>query len=109
MSLRGVWTLAKESVAAWVEDYAPSMGAALSYYTVFSLAPVLVIVIAIAGLVFGAEAAQGAIAGQLRGLLGDQGAEGIEALLESASQPARGVIASIVGGFMLFIGATSVF
>ena len=58
MSLADTWKLAKESVSAWIDDYAPSMGAALSYYTVFSLAPLLVIVIAVAGLVFGAEAAQ---------------------------------------------------
>ena len=60
------WQLVKDAVAAWVDDYAPSMGAALSYYTVFSLAPLLLIVIAIAGLVFGEEAARGEIFGQLR-------------------------------------------
>jgi membrane protein len=109
MTLSDVWKLAKESVSAWIEDYAPSMGAALSYYTVFSLAPLLVIVIAVAGLVFGADTAQGEITGQLRGLLGDEGAKAVEELLKSASQPSRGVTASIVGGLTLFIGATSVF
>ena len=58
------WPLIKEAVQAWVDDYAPSMGAALSYYTVFSLAPVLLIVISVAGLIFGAEAARGEIFGQ---------------------------------------------
>jgi len=109
MTLSDVWKLAKESVSAWIEDYAPSMGAALSYYTVFSLAPLLVIVIAVAGLVFGADTAQGEITGQLRGLLGDEGAQAVEELLKSASQPSRGLTASIVGGLTLFIGATSVF
>ena len=109
MTLRDVWKLAKESVSAWIEDYAPSMGAALSYYTVFSLAPLLVIVIAVAGLVFGADTAQGEITGQLRGLLGDESAKAVEELLKSASQPSRGVTASIIGGLTLFIGATSVF
>ena len=109
MSLPDVWKLAKESVSAWVDDYAPSMGAALSYYTVFSLAPLLVIVIAVAGLVFGPDAAQGQITGQLRGLLGDEGAKAVEELLKSASQPSRGLTASIIGGLTLVIGATSVF
>ena len=109
MTLPDVWKLAKESVSAWIEDYAPSMGAALSYYTVFSLAPLLVIVIAVAGLVFGADTAQGEITGQLRGLLGDEGAKAVEELLKSASQPSRGVTASIIGGLTLFVGATSVF
>jgi membrane protein len=85
------------------------MGAALSYYTVFSLAPLLVIVIAVAGLVFGTDAAQGEITGQLRGLLGDQGAKAVEELLKSANQPSRGLTASIIGGITLIIGATSVF
>jgi membrane protein len=60
---------------AWIDDYAPSMGAAISYYTVFSLAPLLVIVIAIAGAVFGREAVQGQISAQLSGLVGAQGAK----------------------------------
>ena len=67
----GKWsTLIKQTGAAWIDDYAPSMGAALSYYTVFSLAPMLLIVISVAGLVFGDEAARGEIFGQLRGLMG---------------------------------------
>ena len=61
MNLRRIWALAKESVSAWIDDYAPSMGAALAYYTLFSIAPLLLMVIAVAGLVFGAEAAQTAI------------------------------------------------
>ena len=63
-------TLVKQTVDAWIDDDAPSMGAALSYYTVFSLAPMLLIVISVAGMVFGEEAARGEIFGQLRGLMG---------------------------------------
>ena len=74
---------------AWIDDYAPSMGAALSYYTVFSLAPMLLIVISIAGLVFGDEAARGEIFGQLRGLMGADAAKTIEDLLTSVSEPGR--------------------
>ena len=92
-----------------MDDYAPSMGAALSYYTVFSLAPLLLIVIAVAGMVFGADAARGQVLDQLRGLIGDAGAKGVQDLLISADQPARGVLASIVGIVTLVAGATSVF
>ena len=76
--------MAKRAVAAWSEDYAPSMGAALSYYTIFSLAPLLLIVISIAGLVFGADAVRGEIFGQLRGLMGDDAAKAVEGLLGPA-------------------------
>ena len=81
------WKLIKQAGQAWLDDYAPSMGAALAYYTVFSLAPLLLIVIAIAGLVFGADAARGEIFGQLRGFMGDDAAKGIEALLASVIKP----------------------
>ncbi|MBE7210013.1 MAG: YihY/virulence factor BrkB family protein, partial [Gluconacetobacter diazotrophicus] len=64
------WTLLKDTVNGYIEDEALSRGAAIAYYTVFSVAPVLVIVISIAGLVYGEEAARGAIVGQLRGMMG---------------------------------------
>jgi len=108
-AMRRLWQLVKDSVAAWIDDYAPSMGAALAYYALFSIAPLLVIVIAIAGFVFGAEAAQGAIVAQLEGLLGEEGATAVEGLLRSASEPGRGVVATIVGAVTLVIGATTVF
>ena len=103
------WQLVKRAAQAWVDDYAPSMGAALAYYTVFSLAPLLLIVIAIAGLVFGAEAARGEIFGQLRGMMGDDAAKGVEGLLQSVSQPAQGITATVIGSVVLLIGATTVF
>ena len=65
-----LWQLVRDSVSAWIDDFAPSMGAAISYYTVFSIAPLLLIVIAVAGLVLGREAASGQIFAQLQGLLG---------------------------------------
>ena len=106
----GKWsTLIKQTVAAWIDDYAPSMGAALSYYTVFSLAPMLLIVISVAGLVFGDEAARGEIFGQLRGLMGADAAKTIEDLLTSVSEPKEGVAATTIGIVLLLIGATSVF
>ena len=70
MNLKHLYELCRESVSAWVDDYAPSMGAAISYYTIFSLTPLLVIVIAIAGALFGREAAQGQIVEQISGLVG---------------------------------------
>ena len=94
MNPKRIWELVKASVSAWIDDYAPSMGAALAYYTLFSIAPLLVIVIAIAGLVFGAEAAQGAIVAQLDGLIGHEGAVAVQGLLKSASEPGQGVIAT---------------
>jgi len=103
------WKLTKNAVAAWSDDFAPSMGAALAYYTIFSLAPMLVIVIAIAGFFFGREAAQGEIVTQLHGLVGPTGASAVEALIKSASAPGRGIIAATIGVVTLMIGATAVF
>jgi len=108
-SPRQWWDLIKGSVTAWSDDYAPSMGAALSYYTVFSMAPLLLIVISIAGLAFGEEAARGEVFGQLRGLLGDAPASAVEALLASMAKPERGITSTIVSVIVLLIGATSVF
>ena len=105
----GWWPLVKKAAAAWVDDYAPSMGAALSYYTVFSLAPLLLLVISIAGLVFGEEAARGALFGQLAQLMGSSAAEAIQSLLASVSKPASGVVGTVIGVVVLLIGATTVF
>ena len=107
--LTRTWHLIKAAVSSWVDDFAPSMGAALSYYTVFSLAPMLLIVIGVAGLIFGAEAARGEIVTQLRGLMGEQGAIAVEELLKSASDPGKGILATIVGFGTLLVGATAVF
>jgi membrane protein len=96
-------------VTAWLNDYAPSMGAALSYYSLFSLAPLLLMVITIAGLAFSADVARGAVVAQLDGLIGAEGAVAVEGLLKSASQPGHGLIAATVGIGTLLLGATSVF
>jgi membrane protein len=104
-----MWTLAKQSISAWNNDYASSMGAALAYYTLFSLAPLLLLVIAVAGLVYGDEAARGAVLGQFGGLVGKEGATAIQGLLKSASHPARSIIASAISIVTLIVGATSIF
>ncbi len=109
MVLQEAWRLAKEAVSSWVDDGAPSMGAALAYYTVFSIAPLLLIVIAVAGLVFGQEAARGEIVGQLSGLLGNDGARVVESLLDNLNRSDSGVLATLVGVAVLLVGATTVF
>jgi membrane protein len=109
MRPREAFSLLREAFQAWTDDHAPSMGAALAYYTVFSIAPMLVIAIAVAGLVFGAEAARGEIVEQLQGLMGEQGAKAVEALVQSAAKPHEGLIATAVAVGVLLVGATSVF
>ena len=108
-SVKVWWPLVKQAGSAWVADYAPSMGAALSYYSVFSLAPLLLIVISLAGLVFGQDAVRGELFGQLSGLLGSDAAQAIEGLLVSVSKPAEGIASTLIGLVLLFIGATTVF
>ena len=109
MNIIHFYQLVKKSVNAWIDDYAPSMGAAISYYTVFSIAPLLLIVIAVAGLVWGREAVQGQIVGQLSGLIGTEGATGVQALIESADKPTKGLVATAISIVVLVVGATTVF
>ena len=101
------WTLIKSATAAWIDDYAPSIGASLSYYTIFSLAPLLLIVISVAGLFFGTEAVRGEIFGQLRGLMGDDAAKAIEAILSTVSKPSESITAAVIGVAVLLVGATA--
>jgi len=108
MKLRTAWLLARETMTSWSEDYASSMGAALAYYTMFSIAPLLLIVISVAGLFFGEQAARGEILDQLRGLMGDDGARAVQALLASVNHPKAGILATLLGIGALVIGATTV-
>ncbi len=109
MNINQTFGLGKKAVMAWIDDFAPSMGAAISYYTVFSLAPLLVIVIAIAGAIFGREAVTGQITEQLAGLIGRDGAQLVQGLVASASVGNRGLIAGAVSLAILLVGATTVF
>ncbi|MEO7760305.1 MAG: YihY/virulence factor BrkB family protein [Casimicrobiaceae bacterium] len=106
---KAIWALARDSVSAWIDDFAPSMGAAISYYTVFSIAPLLLIVIAIAGFVLGRDAASGKIFAELQGMLGTEGAAAIQGMVKSASDPAKSTLGTIIGVVTLLIGATTVF
>jgi membrane protein len=90
------------------EDQAPRLGAALAYYTILSLAPLLILLIALAGLVFGKEAATGQLASQIQGMVGKEGAEAIQQMIAGASKPASGIVASIIGFLTLLFGASSV-
>jgi len=109
MKPASIYALCRQAVNAWIDDYAASMGAALAYYTLFSIAPLLLIVISIAGLVFGPEAARGEIFAELRDLMGEDGAAAAQALLQSVNKPAQGVLGTVVGVVLLGVGAISVF
>jgi membrane protein len=109
MTAKNIWILTKAAASSWVDDYAQSMGAALAYYTMLSIAPFLLIVISLAGMIFGVEAARGEIAAQLQGLMGREGAQAVQKLLESASKPAESMTAAVAGLVLLLVGATSVF
>lgn len=109
MTMKEVWVLVKSAFTSWSQDHAQSMGAALAYYTMFSIAPLLLIVISMTGILFGPEAARGEIYGQLTHLMGEQGALGVQNLLESTNQPTEGVAATTIGIVLLLVGATTVF
>ncbi|MDM0073856.1 YihY/virulence factor BrkB family protein [Variovorax sp. J2P1-59] len=109
MNARALFDLCKQSFASWRADYAPSMGAALAYYTVFSVAPLLLIVISVVGLVFGREEARGEIFEQLSGLMGPEGARAIQIMLEALNKPRQGIVATVIGVALLLVGATTVF
>lgn len=103
------WALLKRTASDYINDDCLSRGAAIAYYTIFSIAPVLVIVIAVAGLVFGADAARGAIADQLSGMMGRQSADALNSMVKSAGNKGAGTIATIIGLVTLLITATGVF
>ncbi|MGI9026814.1 MAG: YihY/virulence factor BrkB family protein [Burkholderiaceae bacterium] len=109
MKFEQLWLLIRKSVVSWVDDYASSMGAALAYYTMFSIAPLLLIVISIAGFFYGEDAARGAIFSELSGLIGNDGAAAVQGLLKSVNKPAASVFATVIGLVTLLIGATTVF
>lgn len=106
---RALWHLVKEAAADWSHDRAPRLGAALAYYTVFSLVPFLVVVIALIGLVFGEEAAQSAILGQIADLVGEQSAAAIKDMIQRADKPSTGLLATALAIVTLLVGASGVF
>jgi membrane protein len=109
MTLSGLWTVLRHALAGWWNDNVPHLGAALSYYTLFSLAPILIVAIAIAGLAFGAEAVRGEIVHQIDGLVGREGGLAVQAMLQGAARPSSSIPATIIGVITFFIGATGAF
>jgi len=107
--IRALTGLLKDAGYAWISDNAPSMGAALAFYALFSLAPVLIIAVAIAGLWFGKQAAQAAVLAQFQGLMGPTGAKAIEGVIQSVNRPTLGAIASTIGFLAVLAGASGAF
>jgi membrane protein len=103
-----IWPAAKDAGVEWLAHKDARIGAALAYYSVFSIGPLILIAVAIAGLVFGREAVQGQVTEALRGLLGEGGAQAINGMLASADKPAEGIIATVVGVVTLVAAAIGV-
>lgn len=108
-ALSAPWYLLRDTISGFVEDEALSWGASIAYYTLFSIAPVLLVVVAIAGLAFGRDAAEGAIVDQLSGLMGRQTAVALQGMVESAARPREGTLATLIGLVVLFIAISGVF
>jgi membrane protein len=109
MGGKTIWALLKDTILAFIEDEALSRGAAIAFYTVTSIAPILLIVIAIAGLAFGREAAQGALTAQIGGLMGQQTAEVLQSAVANASGKSSGILATILGIAAVVVTASGVF
>jgi membrane protein len=104
-----LWWVLKRAFAGWWDDNVPRLGASLAYYTLFAMAPILVIAIGVAGLVFGPDAVRGEVVGQIRGLVGQQGAVAVQGMLEHVAKPSSNVLATVIGVITAFLGATGAF
>lgn len=109
MSFKTLFSLLKETFQEWQEDNASLLASSLAYYTIFSLAPLLILIIAIVGAIFGEEAARGEIVSQIRGLVGVEGAKVIETAIANSAQPETSRWASFISVVVLFFGASGVF
>lgn len=109
MNVRDTWAIVRKAGDEWIADHASRLSAALAFYTILSVAPLFVIAVAVAGAVFGRDAATGALTDQLRGLLGDAGAEVARTAVEHADRPKAGTVAALVGLVTLLFGASGVF
>jgi membrane protein len=108
LSVRQLGPVLREAWDCWNKHNAPKLGAALSYYTIFSIAPLMIVVIAIIGFVLGKQAAQGQIMAQIQGMMGSDGAHAIQTVIANADKPKTGLIATILGLITLFLGASGV-
>lgn len=109
MAISELAKLLKQTISDWSDDKAPTHAAALAYYALFSIAPLLIIAVAVAGFVFGGDAVRGDVYRELQGLLGASGAKVIQDMMVSASKPEQGVLATVLGITVLFFGASGVF
>jgi membrane protein len=107
--LRETWSVLKCTVIEWYDDDASRLAASLAFYTTLSLAPLLLVSIAIAGIIFGEDVARGHVSTEAGGLVGERGAEAIATILENAQDTSQGVVAAIIGAVVLLFGASGVF
>jgi membrane protein len=107
--LRGAWSVVKETANDWLEDEASRLAASLAFYTLLSLAPLVIIAVAVAGLALGDDAARGQIADELSRVVGPHAAEGIQSVVASARRPSSGVLGTLIGAITLLVGASGVF
>ena len=113
MNYKTIWSTLRQTFSSWNEHEAPRLGAALAFYTLscrfLSLAPLIILVIAIAAVVFGHSTAQNQLLGQVENLVGSQGSEAVKGMIEQAQKPASGTFASLIGVITLLFGASGVF
>ena len=109
MRVREIYRLLKQTITEWLDDRGFTRAASLSYYTVFSVAPLLLVAVAVAGVVFGRDAVSGQLEQELRGLVGESGAAAIQDMMKAAARQGGGVLASIVGVALVLVGATGAF
>ena len=107
--IRRAWAVFRGGLRGWWNDNVPRLGASLAYYTLFAIAPVLIVAIGIAGLVFGPDAVRGQIVHQVDDLIGMEGGRAVQALLQGASNHSAGVLATIIGSITFLLGATGAF
>jgi membrane protein len=109
MNYRTIWSMFRQTFSAWDEHEAPRLSAALAFYTILSLAPLVILVVAIVALILGHSTGQNQLLGQVESMIGHQGAEAVKGMIEHAQKPAPGIAASIIGVITLLFGASGVF
>src|SRR5580704_4437184 len=109
MYRKAAFSLLKKTFSAWNRHEAPRLGAALAFYTILSLSPLVIIVVALAGLIFSRSTAQAHILSQVQGMIGPDGGRAVESMLANAQRPAAGILGTIVGLISLLFGASGVF
>ena len=109
LRIKGIWLLLKDSAIAWDDDNIATQGAALAFFTAFSLSPLLIMVIVCSSLGFGQEAASGHLVSQIRGLIGIEGANFVQSLITNAYKSDSNILATIFSVVMIVLGASAVF